>query len=76
MYTAILMLGGNEIGPRTYLELVTCTAILIVLAIFNASLFGELAILSEVAQRKQNKFQDQIDVANTVMKQLEIPIAL
>jgi len=50
------MLGGNEIGPRTYLELVTCTAILIVLAIFNASLFGELAILSEVAQRKQNKF--------------------
>lgn len=46
------MLGGNEVGPRTLLELVFCTIILICLAIFNASLFGELAVLSEVASRK------------------------
>lgn len=49
LYTAVLMLGGNEIGPRTYIELVSSTIILIGLAIFNASLFGELAILSEVS---------------------------
>ena len=51
-YNAVLFLGGNEMGPRTELELIACTGILIALAIFNASLFGDVAVYTEMAGRK------------------------
>ena len=51
-YNAVLFLGGNEMGPRTELELLACTFILIALAIFNASLFGDVAVYTEMAGRK------------------------
>jgi hypothetical protein len=68
LYTSLMFLGGNEMGPRTDLEMIVCPIILIVLAIFNAWLFGDMAVLSEMSGRKQAKFQQQIDIANTAMK--------
>lgn len=44
MYHSVLFLGGNEIGPRTNLETLATTFILIALAITNAALFGEMAV--------------------------------
>lgn len=73
LYNAVLFLGGNEMGPRTDLEITLCTIILVVMAIFNAWLFGDMAVLSEMSGRKQAQFQEQIDVANTAMKQLDLP---
>ena len=43
------------------------------MAIFNASLFGDMAVLTEMSGRKQALFQEQIDIANTAMKQLDLP---
>jgi len=63
-------------GPRSDLELFSCTFILIGLAIFNASLFGDVAVLTEMAGRKQASFQLEIDVANTAMKQMDLPVRL
>jgi len=40
-------------GPRSEIELITCTGILIGLAIFNASMFGDVAVLTEMSGRKQ-----------------------
>lgn len=60
-------------GPRTELELLACVAILVGLAIFNASLFGDVAVYTEMAGRKQAQFQLEIDVANTAMKQMDLP---
>jgi len=74
LYNAVLFLGGNEMGPRSDLELALCTAILMGMAIFNAWLFGDMAVLSEMSGRKQAQFQEQIDVANTAMKQMDLPI--
>ena len=73
LYNAVLFLGGNEMGPRTTGEVVTCTVILIIMAIFNAWLFGDMAVLNEMSGRKQAMFQEQIDVANTAMKQMDLP---
>jgi len=47
------MLGGNELGPRSELEIMLCTMILVFMAIFNAWLFGDMAVLSEMSGRKQ-----------------------
>ena len=73
LYTSLMFLGGNEMGPRTNFEMIMCALILIVLAIFNAWLFGDMAVLSETSGRKQASFQQQIDIANTAMKQMDLP---
>lgn len=52
LYTSLMFLGGNEMGPRTDFEMIMCSLILIVLAIFNAWLFGDMAVLSETSGRK------------------------
>jgi hypothetical protein len=44
------------------------------MAIFNAWLFGDMSVLSEMSGRKQAQFQEQIDVANTAMKQMDLPL--
>ena len=46
LYNAVLFLGGNEMAPRSELELITCTLILMLCAIFNASLFGEMTVIT------------------------------
>jgi len=56
LYNAVLFLGGNEMGPRTDYEIVFCTSILIGMAIFNAALFGDMAVLTEMSGRKQAQF--------------------
>ena len=53
LYTSLMFLGGNEMGPRTDLEMISSSFILILLAIFNAWLFGDMAVLSEMSGRKQ-----------------------
>lgn len=52
LYTSLMFLGGNEMGPRTDTELLMSSMLLIVLAIFNAWLFGDMAVLSETMSRK------------------------
>lgn len=53
-YNSLLFLGGNEMGPRTTLELFLAPCIMIMLAIFNAWLFGEMAMLIEQTSVKFN----------------------
>ena len=44
LYNSVLFLGGNEMGPRNELELISSTLILILMAILNAALFGDMAV--------------------------------
>jgi len=43
-------------GPRTTVEYILCTGILICMSIFNASLFGEIAVVTEISRRKDRGF--------------------
>ena len=42
-------------------------------AIINANIFGNMAVLIQNMNRKDTKFQEQIDTANTAMKNLKLP---
>jgi len=44
LYNAVLFLGGNEMGPRSDTEIAVCIIILIFMSIFNAWLFGDMAV--------------------------------
>jgi hypothetical protein len=50
------MLGGNEMAPRTNLEILMICLILIFCAIVNANIFGEMAVLVQMASRKSAMF--------------------
>ena len=73
LYTAVLALGGNEMGPRTNIEIICMFVILIGLTMYNAQIFGEMTVLVSEVTKKASDFQDQVDVANTAMKNMNLP---
>jgi len=45
-------------------------------ALINANIFGTIAVLANTFSRKSQRFQEQIDVANTSMKNMKLPDVL
>lgn len=57
LYAAVLALGGNEMGPRTHMEIVIIIIMLIGLAILNAKIFGEMTVLVAASSQKSTNFK-------------------
>ena len=72
-YTGVLLLNGNEIGPRTKLELVFASTVFVISAVINAHIFGSLAVIIQELNKKSARFMKKLDVANTTMKNLKLP---
>lgn len=53
-----MMLNGGEVGPRTVLELIFVSVIMLAGAIINANIFGNMAVLIQNMNRKDTKFQE------------------
>jgi hypothetical protein len=72
-YHGVLMLTGNDVGPRDDFQLFFTTVTLLLGAIINANIFGNMAVLITAINRKASRFQEQIDTANTAMKNMKLP---
>lgn len=72
-YTSVIMIKGNEIGPRTEMEVLLCAFILIFDLIVAGNIFGNVSVLVQMSNRKSTSFQNQIDNANQSMKNMKIP---
>ena len=68
----MLALGGNEMGPRTDMEIGLMFLILVGLILVNAYVFGQMSVLVSESSKKSAFLQDQIDVANTSMNNLDL----
>ena len=73
LYHAVLMLTGNDLGPRGSFQIAFVAIFVTIGAIINANIFGELAVLVSAMNRKATIFQEKIDIANTAMKNLFLP---
>lgn len=73
IYHSTLLLAGNDIGPRRDLQLIFCVTTLLICAIINANIFGNLAVLVSALNRKSTKFQEKLDTVNTAMKNMKLP---
>ena len=73
IYHSTLLLAGNDIGPRRDLQLIFCVTTLLIWAIINANIFGNLAVLVSALNRKSTKFQEKLDTVNTAMKNMKLP---
>lgn len=71
-YYSVNMLNGNEVGSRHVGSLVFVSIILMLGAIVNANIFGNMAVIIQDLNRKASKYQAKIDIANTAMKNLKI----
>jgi hypothetical protein len=68
----MLILSGNDIGPRSTTHLLLITLLLFVGAIINASIFGNIAVILQQLNVKAAKLQEKIECANSTMKSLKI----
>jgi CRP-like cAMP-binding protein len=73
MYHSVLMLTGNDTGPRGYAQTIFVTCTVMFGAIINANIFGELAVILATMNRNAALFQAKLDTANAAMKNLSLP---
>ena len=73
LYHGVLMLTGNDVGPRGNFQVAFVTVSLLLGAIINANIFGNMAVLLQGINRKASRFQEHIDTANTAMKNMKLP---
>ena len=76
LYYSVLVIGGNEMGPKELPEIVFMVIVNLTGAIFQAYIFGELAVLIAQVGRKSQQQQDTIDTANTAMENVNLPQSL
>ena len=57
LYSAVIALGGNEMGPRTDMELLLIFIILFSVTFYNAHIFGEMTVLVQASSKKTTDFQ-------------------
>jgi len=68
-----MILTGNEINPTNHIELIFSSILFIFGALINANIFGTIAVIVTSLNRKAQRFQEKIDVANTSMKNMKLP---
>lgn len=73
IHTAMMVMTGNCIGPRTTGQIVAAAFGLFMGAIINANIFGELAVLITGLSSKNNDFQNKMTQVNTTISNLRLP---
>ena len=73
VYHAVLIFTGNDIGPRGMLQIAFVAVFVMMGAIINANLFGQLAVILSAMNRKASNFQEKFDITTTTMKNLNLP---
>jgi len=68
-----MILSGNDLGPRSELQIFFISVTNTIGSFINANLFGELAILVAALNRKQTSFQENLDTVNTAMQNIKLP---
>lgn len=72
-YYAILLILGNDIAPVTFGETFYGIFVMITGAIVTAFIFGNMAALMALINKKESHFQEQLDMVSQTMRSLKLP---
>ena len=72
-YNTVLMLSGNDINPVGDSQIFFVVASMMLGAVVNATIFGNMALLILDMNKKADEFQTIIDTSNTAMKIEKMP---
>jgi hypothetical protein len=67
---------GNEMHPRTVFELVLASFFIILAYNINGTIFGQMAVLVAVINRRDNEYTNNIDSVNLAMQNIMLPLDL
>ena len=73
LYQSVQIFAGGDVGPLTTLQLAYCSFFIMIGAIINANLFGQLAVIFSSLNRKASNFQEKFDSTTSTMKNLNLP---
>lgn len=73
MYSAVLLTTGNDVIPYGNFQIAFGGVVLLIGAVIEANIFGNMALIIGDLNQSSADFQDQLDTANTVMKSLRLP---
>jgi len=69
----VLVLSGNEINPVGESHVLATVVLTISGSLLTANIFGAFAVIVSNLNRKNSKFQEKIDTANSSMVNMKIP---
>lgn len=72
-YHSVWLLLGNELGPRDTLEAGVAAIFLVIGALMTRFIFGEITVLMTNLSRRQDEYQEKLNVALTTMHHLNLP---
>ena len=72
-YYAILLIVGNESCPLTTGQTLFSSGVVIMGAIATAFIFGNMAALMAVINKKDSVYQEQIDFISNTMRSIKLP---
>jgi len=73
LYYGVLIISCNELGPVNNIEFFTAIFFLIISCIVNMQIFGDIAVLISVLEKKSTLQQDAIDTTNSILNKLGLP---
>ena len=73
LYQSVQIFAGGDIGPITKFQLAYWSFFIMIGAIINANLFGQLAVIFSNLNRKASNFQEKFDSTTSTMKNLNLP---
>lgn len=73
---SVLTMTGNDGFPRSFMEILVMSIGLMIGAVINANIFGELALIMQGMNQRTTRFDLKMTRANTVMINLKLPFEL
>lgn len=72
-HMAVMCFTGNEMFPKTNYELALASFMILFAYIINGNIFGTMAVLVGVMNKKSSEYTKQIDEANFSMDKIMLP---
>ncbi|CDW83695.1 cyclic nucleotide-binding protein [Stylonychia lemnae] len=76
MYYSAMLFSISDMVAATTAELAFTSVMMLICAMITANIFGLIAVLTSQMNEKSSKFQEQMDIANTAMKNIKLSLQL
>ena len=73
VYQAMLLIMGNESGPRNLGQTIFSALVVFTGAIVTAFIFGNMAALMSTINKKENLLNEQLDMVQQTMRSIKLP---
>lgn len=73
VYYSILLIIGTDIAPINTVQTIYSAIVVVFGALFCAFIFGNMASLLSAMNKKEQIFQQELDMAGSTMRALKLP---